>query len=81
MRADEKLVEMMRRAGKYYNPNTLETGEMITNEKAKIGDQEIDQEDYYIAEHLIGKLEKGDMVIAYRMNEEYYAVLEKVVRM
>ncbi len=41
----------------------------------------LDAEDLLCAEHIKDKLNKDDLVLVYRLNDEQYVIIEKVVEM
>ena len=120
MNGIEKLIEIIRQEGAKNNPPMIKLGEMISETSCRIGENELDAEDLYFAEHMIeheklidiedgGKLDattdtsgnhshmlktltsegtkirihttlkKGDLVAVYRISDEKYLILAKVV--
>lgn len=120
MNGIEKLIEIIRQEGAKNNPPMIKLGEMISENSCRIGENELDAEDLYFAEHMIeheklidieegGKLDattdtsgnhshmlqtltsegtkirihttlkKGDLVAVYRISDEKYLILAKVV--
>lgn len=77
----EKLVKTIREEGARYNPYSLCLGEMTGKRTCRTGSLALDPDDLLVAEHLKGKLEKGDTVVLYHISEDSYVILEKVVDM
>lgn len=53
--------------------------EMTSTEECDVGDLVLDKEDLLIADHLKGKLKKGDAVLVQRLNDETYAIIGRMV--
>ena len=120
MNGSERIIEIIRLEGAKNNPPMIKLGEMTSETSCRIGENELDAEDLYFAEHIVeheklmdieegGKLDartdtsenhshmlqtltsegtkvrihttlkKGDLVAAYRLSEEKYLILAKVV--
>lgn len=87
----EKLIRAIKSTQKA--SNNIMVGIMQGNSTCKINDLILDSDDLYIAEHLttgyiksvggtyeeVAKLTQGDMVIVLRINEEKYAIIERLV--
>lgn len=85
-----KLLKIMQRQGEANNPTGLEIGVMTSAKKCSVGDLELDEDDLLIAEHLITgyytkndkyikPLAKGDVVAVQQIDDETYAILERMV--
>lgn len=75
----ERLLKIMRYEGAKKNPPVLTLGEMTGSRSCRIGFLELDADDLYIAEHLLKTAKKGDLVVTYRLSDQKYVILEKVV--
>lgn len=53
MNGCETLIELMRQEGSKNNPPVIELGEMLSATECRIGENDLELEDLYIAEHLI----------------------------
>lgn len=71
----------MREEGAANNPYTPFCAEMTDAEKCDIGDLVLDKDDLFVAEHLKGKLKKGDTVLVQRVSDERYVIIERVVEL
>lgn len=84
-----KMLMLFRNEGSKYNPPMLLLGEMTSSVDCVIGKLSLDEEDYYISEHLATKegnkykssLKAGDIVLLYPLNDEKYVIIEKVVEL
>lgn len=74
---EEKIVNIMRDQGKKNTGKGLQLATMESATKCRIGNLLIDREDYLKAAHL--NLSKDDTVIVYKIDEETYIILEKVI--
>jgi hypothetical protein len=76
----EKLIKRMRaEAGRSY-PGGIMLATMESADKAKVGDLTISYSDGdYVKAAGMGSLSKGDDVLVYRLSDEQYAVICKVV--
>ena len=74
---DEKMVNLMREQGKKNTGKGLQLATMESATKCRVGNLLIDKEDYLKAAHL--SLSKDDTVVVYRIDEETYIILEKVI--
>jgi hypothetical protein len=115
MNGYEKLIMTIQKEGARANPPMLKLGEMLSETECRVGNYILDEDDYYIAEHLTSgydetvtfngivnvsshnesqsvqikrqqvtvshPLKEGDLVIVYKLNDEKYVILEKVVSM
>lgn len=81
MNAYEQFIKLMREEGAANNPYTPFRAEMTDTEKCDIGDLVLDKDDLLVAEHLKGKLKKGDTVLVQRISDETYVIIEKVVEL
>lgn len=52
MNSCEKIIEVIRNEGSKNNPPVIELGEMISDTECRIGGNDLDLEDLYLAEHL-----------------------------
>lgn len=120
MNAYEQIITTMREQGAKYNNTPLQIGEMISDTICLVGDIELENDDYLIADHLTdrelvidlrepgkitatisttdhthkltdletekshikiySKLKKGDIVLAQRMSDELYVIIERLVK-
>lgn len=76
MNAAENIIQLMREQGRREEKG-LQLAEMKNEKKCLVGSLLLDPEDYLRASHL--DLQAGDMVVVYRLNEQIYIILEKVV--
>lgn len=81
MNGYEKMINLMRQQGRLCNAETPRLAEMTGPETCDIGGMELDREDFLVAGHLKGQLKKGDTVLVQRMNEEKYAIIERLVEL
>lgn len=89
MNAYEELLQVMRKEGKKENPASIQLGIMTSATSCKIGKLTLSESDLLIAEHLktgyqsenafIEPLKSGDKVAIYRMSDELYLILERLV--
>lgn len=76
----EKLIEIFRKQGAVLNPPKIKLAEMITSKNCKIGELIVDEGDYWLSERLQGKLSEGDDVIVYRLDDDSFVIIDKVVK-
>lgn len=76
MNAAENIIRLMREQGQREGKG-LQLAEMITGTECLVGNLRLGAGDYLRASHL--HLQKGDMVVVYRMDDQTYIILEKVV--
>ena len=75
----EELIEQMRKAGRFYNPQVPEFGIMGHDGRVKIGSGIINKSDYSVKDG-INHLEEGDKVLLMKMNDtEEFVLIAKVV--
>lgn len=90
MNAYEEILSVMRGEGKKDNPAPIQIGVMTGAKSCKIGNLILSGGDLLIAEHLktgyqkdnltfIGPLKNGDQVAVYRISDERYLILERLV--
>ncbi len=79
MNGYEKFVKLMRRQGGTNHMPVPRLAEMTSTEECDVGDLVLDKEDLLIADHLKGKLKKGDAVLVQRLNDETYAIIGRMV--
>ncbi len=79
MNGYEKMITLMRQQGEVRNMPVPRLAEMTGPETCDIGGMELDREDFLVAEHLKGQLKKGDTVLVQCVNEEKYAIIERMV--
>lgn len=81
----EKLIEQMRKAGRFYNPQVPEIGIVGHDGRVKIGSGIINKSDYSVSSNLavtegINHLEEGDKVLLMKVNgTEEFILIAKVV--
>ena len=81
----EELIEQMRKAGRFYNPQVPEFGIMGHDGRVKIGSGIINKSDNSVSSNLavedgINHLEEGDKVLLMKMNDtEEFVLIAKVV--
>lgn len=75
----EKLLTVIRKQGKQAQVNTPELAEMLSDCSLKIRELVLEKEDLLCADHLEGKLRKGDIVLIQRISEEKYVIIERVI--
>lgn len=99
MNGYEKLLRIMQKEGMKNNPAKIVLGTMRSQTECEVAKNILNQEDFYIAEHLSVKrkvtviendkekqvekiqslLKTGDIVAVYRLSDEKYLILDKVV--
>ena len=85
MTPSEELIEQMRKAGRFYNPQVPELGIMGHDGSVKIGSGIINKSDYSVSSNLavedgINHLEEGDKVLLMKMKDtEECVLIAKVV--
>ncbi len=89
MNAYEELLGVMRNEGSKDNTAPIQIGVMTGVDSCKIGKLKLSGDDLRIAEHLktgynskdifVEPLKSGDEVAAYRINDELYIILERLV--
>ena len=81
----EELIEQMRKAGRFYNPQVPELGIMGHDGRVKIGSGIINKSDYSVSSNLavedgFNHLEEGDKVLLMKMKDtEEFVLIAKVV--
>ena len=99
MNGYEKLLKIMQEEGMKNNPAKIVIGIMKSPTECEVAKNILDQDDFFVAEHLSMKknvnvvendqekqvekiqslLKAGDMVAVYRLSDEKYLILDKVV--
>lgn len=99
MNGYEKLLKIMQEEGMKNNLAKIVIGIMKSPTECEVAKNILDQDDFYVAEHLSMKknvnvvendqekqvekiqslLKAGDMVAVYRLSDEKYLILDKVV--
>lgn len=80
MNGYEKLIKTMRaEADRDRNAFPLKLATMTAKDKCSFGGLELDSDDLLVADHLDGKLEKGDDVLIARVSKEKFVIIERVV--
>lgn len=79
MNSYEKIIKIIREQSNVKAYPQIRLGVMLSDKVCQIGDIELDADDYFVAEHLVNKLEEDDIVAIYKINSEKYLILEKVV--
>lgn len=75
----EKLLMIIRKQGERAQVNAPELAEMLSDCSLKIRELVLEKEDLLCADHLEGKLRKGDIVLIQRISEEKYVIIERVI--
>lgn len=78
MNSYEKLVNLMRKEASNQIPNTIKKAEMTSTDTCIVGELKLDRDDLIFLEH-VKDLSEGDTVIVYRLDDDFYVVLGKVV--
>lgn len=73
----EKILKVVRSQNKINTGMIM--GKMLESNKCKVGSIELDDDDLLFNEQLVGKLKKGDTVLIYRLSDEKYVIIAKVV--
>lgn len=81
MNGYEQIITLMRQQGCIGNLPVPRLAEMTAETKCDIGDLVLDNDDLLVADHLKGKLKKGDTVLVQRVNDETYAIIERLVEL
>lgn len=79
MNGYEKFVKLMRQQGGTNHMPVPRLAEMTSAEECDVGDLVLDKDDFLVADHLKGKLKKGDAVLVQRLNDETYAIIGRMV--
>ena len=79
MNGYEQIINLMRQQGKVNNLPVPRLAEMTALGECDIGDLILDSDDLLVADHLKGELKKGDTVLVQRVNDETYAIIERLV--
>lgn len=80
MNAYEEILGLMRNEGKKDNTAPIQIGVMQDAEKCRLGKLVLSKDDMMVAQHIAGTLKQGDTVAVYRMSDELYLLLERLVR-
>lgn len=86
----EEILKVIQKEGKKGNTESIHIGTMTGGTSCKIGELPLSGNDLLIAEHLrtgyqkdkntfIGPLKSGDKVAIYRISDEKYVILERLV--
>ena len=75
----EKLLLIMRGQADKIKSSVPELAEMLSDCSLKIRELVLEKEDLLCADHLEGKLRKGDIVLIQRISEEKYVIIERVI--
>lgn len=87
----EELIKIIQNQSILHNSESLKIGVMKSKDTCEIGSLILDRDDLYIASHLLERiridsedgylepLKAGDLVVLYRLNDEKYLLLERVV--
>lgn len=77
-----EMLNLMREQGKKDNPITLQIGVMQSEDSVKIGDLILNAEDLYINDKYVNSLQKDDLVVVEKLNDNnMYVILARVVRL
>lgn len=81
MNGYEQIIKLMRQQGEVNSLPVPRIAEMTAPGECDIGDLVLDNDDLLVADHLKGKLKKGDTVLVQRVNDETYAIIERLVEL
>lgn len=81
MNAYEQIIMLMREQGAVKNSPVPCLAEMTGPQECDVGGVKLDREDLLVTDRLKGNLKKGDMVLVQRVNEERYAIMERLVEL
>ena len=76
MTSAEKLVEMMRNQGRYYNGKGIRVGTMVSDKNVELDGLELEPEDYLKNADIT--LTEGDEVLVGQINDELYVIICKL---
>lgn len=76
----EQIIKLMRQQGKVNDLPVPRLAEMTAPEECDVGDLILDNDDLLVADHLKGKLKRGDTVLVQRVSDETYAIIERLVQ-
>lgn len=84
MNGYERLIKVMRAeaqkaSGGVKEQNRMRIGIMTAKNECKIDTLELDQDDLLVLDAVKEDLKKGDEVLLYKLNEDTYIILGKVV--
>lgn len=79
MNGYEKMLKVMREQRSDTSAYAPKIATMLSEKTCTVSGLELDEEDLLVSASLKGKLEKGDEVVVFRISEEVYVILEKVV--
>lgn len=78
----EKIIKTIREeANRNHNPFPIKLGMMTGSDTCSVGALELESEDLMVADHLDGKLEKGDEVLIVQISSNRFAIMERMVEM
>lgn len=77
----EQMISIMREQGAVGNLPVPRLAEMTGETECDIGDLTLDSDDLLVADHLKGKLKTGDTVLVQRLDDETYAIIERLVEL
>ncbi len=77
----EQMISIMRKQGAVRNLPVPRLAEMVGEKECDIGDLTLDGDDLLVADHLKGKLKTGDTVLVQRLDDETYAIIERLVEL
>ncbi len=77
----EQMIGIMREQGAVRNLPVPGLAEMTGEKECDIGDLILDDDDLLVADHLKGKLKMGDTVLVQRLDDETYAIIERLVEL
>lgn len=80
MDAYEKLVNTIRKESERNKQKQLYIAEMTGPDTCTLNGLALDADDFLVSEFLVGKLVKGDEVLACKVGDEY-VLISKVVRL
>lgn len=81
MNGYETIVKLMRQQGGVNNLPVPRQATMISPTECDIGDLVLDSDDLLVADHLKGKLRKEDTVLVQKIDDETYAIIERLVEL
>ena len=74
----EQLLEIMKKMGSKTNPEELQLAEAVSSTEIQVGGNKLDTDDYKINEN-IKDLKAGVLVLVYKIRDDLYIIICKVV--
>lgn len=77
----EEFINIIRKQGMYFNPPSIKIGKMTNKTCIKVKEQNLDEDDYILSDHIYGTLNKDDeVVLVFCCDINKYIVMAKVVK-